>query len=67
MKLFYVWSGKSFRKHIDLGHQTWVSSFLRIPYLDMVKHSSLNYIHLVFMGVMKKLLINWLGGFTCWN
>ncbi len=47
---------QSFRAQRDRRHHQGISPFLQIPHLDMTKDFCLDYMHLVLLGVMKRLL-----------
>ncbi len=49
----------SFRQQTNRGHHHDYSPFLDIPNLDMVYGFPLDYMHLVLLGVMRKLLYIW--------
>lgn len=53
----------SFRSREDYGHHTMDSPFEQLP-IDMIKQFPLDYQHLICLGVMKRLLQNWLSGKT---
>lgn len=46
----------------DDKHHTGVSSLLNLPGINMVFDFILDYMHLVCLGVMKKLLLHWIRG-----
>lgn len=50
---------ESFRKRICEEHHIFRSVLEDIPQLDMIKSFPLDYMHLVCLGVMKKLLLIW--------
>lgn len=52
----------SFRNKIDEDHHVGTTPLLQIRDLDMVKCFPLDYMHLVCLGVVKKLLILWTRG-----
>lgn len=55
----------SFRNQKDKDHHVGLSPLMKIPNLDMVKQFPLDFMHLICLGVMKKLLIElWLSGTT---
>ncbi|KAM7291910.1 uncharacterized protein ISCGN_025208 [Ixodes scapularis] len=51
----------SFRSHVDEGHHTGVSILEKLP-IDMVAQVPLDYMHLVCIGVVHKLMRVWLKG-----
>ncbi|XP_046397234.1 uncharacterized protein LOC124164106 isoform X1 [Ischnura elegans] len=53
---------ESFRCRADIGHHVGVSPFEEIAELGMVSQFPLDYMHLVCLGVMKKLLLLWRKG-----
>lgn len=55
-------SNLEFRNKIQEEHHTGTSIIENIPRVDMVKSFPLDYMHLVCLGVMKKLLSLWLNG-----
>ena len=54
-------TNQSFRLQSDLSHHRGISPLLQLP-IDMVKDLPLDYLHLVCLGVMKRLLMTWLAG-----
>lgn len=54
---------ESFRLRLNPEHHTGTSPFESIP-LGMVTHFTLDYMHLICLGVVKKLLRLWLRGST---
>lgn len=46
--------------HINDGES--ISPFERLPYIDMIKSFPLDYMHLLLLGVTKKLLTQWRSG-----
>lgn len=55
-------SDTSFRTKTDEDHHLGDSCLLQIPAFDMVKRFPLDYMHLVCLGIVKKLLILWIRG-----
>lgn len=54
---------ESFRRQTNLEHHTGRSPLLHIrPPIDMISSFVLDFMHLVYLGVMKKLLFYWLKG-----
>lgn len=54
-------TNENFRSKVQLQHHTGTSILEKIPSIDMVNSFPLEYMHLVCLGVMKKLLLNiWL-------
>ncbi|KAM7288143.1 uncharacterized protein ISCGN_031832 [Ixodes scapularis] len=51
----------SFRSHVDEGHHTGVSILEKLP-IDMVAQVPLDYMHLVCIGVVHKLMRVWFKG-----
>lgn len=52
----------SFRQKTDRAHHVGDSPFLQIRNLDMVQGFPLDYLHLVLLGVMKRLMKLWVLG-----
>lgn len=59
---FVLRSDASFRNQDDPEHHSGDSPFLAIDALDMVFDFPLDYLHLVLLGVMRKLLKIWAMG-----
>lgn len=53
---------ESFRTSAQEEHHTGESSQKKLPGVDMIFYFILDYMHLVCLGVMKKLLLHWLCG-----
>ncbi|KAJ8978092.1 hypothetical protein NQ317_018958 [Molorchus minor] len=53
---------QDFRLKVQEGHHNGTSILENIPNIDMVKCFPLDYMHLVCLGVMKKLLVLWCYG-----
>jgi len=56
---FKLREDSSFRAQADSNHHVGISPFVRLP-IDMVKSFPLDYMHLVCLGVMRRLLSHWL-------
>ncbi|KAJ8966529.1 hypothetical protein NQ317_007175 [Molorchus minor] len=56
---------QDFRLKVQEGHHNGTSILENIPNIDMVKCFPLDYMHLVCLGVMKKLLVLWCYGKPC--
>lgn len=55
-------TNQSFRNHTDDEYHVKTTPILEIESVDMVKQFPLDYLHLVLLGVVKKLLNMWLKG-----
>jgi hypothetical protein len=55
-------TNKSFRQQRQIEHHTGRSILLDIPNFGMITHIPLDYMHLVCIGVVKKILNFWLSG-----
>ncbi|XP_076280281.1 uncharacterized protein LOC143209033 [Lasioglossum baleicum] len=52
-----------FRNQSNTGHHLGISPLLRInPKIDMINHFLLDSMHLLYLGIMKKLLHYWIDG-----
>lgn len=51
----------SFRQQLDKNHHTGTTPLVNLP-VDMVKGFPLDYMHLVCLGVMRRLMMVWLAG-----
>lgn len=51
----------NFRRHINEEYHTGVSPFERLP-VNMIKSFPLDYMHLVCLGVTKRILLSWIKG-----
>lgn len=54
-------SDLSFREQIDENHHKGISPICQLT-LDLISDVCLDYMHLICLGVMKKLLIHWMRG-----
>ncbi|VDI56277.1 Hypothetical predicted protein [Mytilus galloprovincialis] len=57
-------TNETFRNSLNQEHHNYLSPFCDLPMdkLDMIKQFPLDYMHLVCLGVMKKLLLTWKRG-----
>lgn len=55
-------TGQNFQNKSQIQHHSGTSVIERIPGIDMVSHVPLEYMHLICLGVMKKLLMMWTFG-----
>lgn len=55
-------SDADFKQKIDEDHHTGTSLFESIPEFDMVKNIPLDPMHLIYLGVVRKLLFLWVYG-----
>ncbi|CAH1170530.1 unnamed protein product [Phaedon cochleariae] len=54
---------ESFRQKQNENHHTGTSILETLPNIDMINNFPLDYMHLVCLGVVKKLIVNlWIGG-----
>lgn len=53
-------TNEEFRLHTDYTYHLGISPLERLPNIDLVKCISLDYMHLICLGVMRKLLYLWL-------
>jgi hypothetical protein len=52
-----------FRKKLQEQHHTGTSIIEKLPFIDMIKSFPLDYMHLICLGVVKKLIVTlWIGG-----
>lgn len=62
---------ESFRNRKQPGHHVGKkpTPFCKIPYIDLIRHFPLDYMHLVLLGVVRTLLKSWLtftsDGYSC--
>lgn len=59
---------EEFRKYGEIGHQMRISPLVSIDQLDMIQQFPPDYMHLVHLGVMKRLLQYWkksMNDFSC--
>lgn len=60
---FTLRNDSDFRTKVDENHHTGTSVLEMIPGIDMIKDFPLDYMHLVCLGVVKKLIVNlWMNG-----
>ncbi|KAK4883368.1 hypothetical protein RN001_006687 [Aquatica leii] len=52
----------NFRSKVDINYHTGTSIIKQIPGFDMVSGIPLDYMHLICLGVMRKLLLQWVTG-----
>lgn len=56
-------SDPDFRSKKQIEHHTGTSILEEIPGLDMIAHFPLDYMHLVCLGIVKKMIVNiWMNG-----
>lgn len=55
-------TNQSFRNMEDEEHHNYATPILEISSIDMIKQFPMDYLHLVLLGVVKKLLQMWLKG-----
>ena len=55
-------TGEDFVRQIDESYHRGATSLLKVPSIGLVTNVALDYMHLVCLGIMKKLLVLWLNG-----